>query len=419
MKEYKPFDIQMRPKIPYPYLMAVEWGGTLGMSIPVGAKITKTNCEGLKPPYIILANHASFIDFALVVKAIFPRRVNWLISIEEFNGREWLMRGIGGIYKRKFTSDLTNVRHILWCLKQKKRIVVIYPEARFSLAGINERLDGSYGKLVKTAKCPVVTLIAKGNFLRAPQWNKKPERHLPVSAEMKQIVTAAEAETLSAEEIQQRIEDAFHYDEYQWQYDNKIKIKSKSRANNIHRILYQCPACGKEFCTDSKDTEIWCENCGARWQMDEYGRLHRTDGGKDFFNHVPDWYRWERENVRKEVHDGKYFFEDDARLEELVNCKDAGFIPLGTVKLTHDYNGFTMHGTLDDGTEFNFQRNVISMYSCHIEYNFKGRGDTIDLATTKKTYFVFPLNARNVLTKIHFAQEEMFDFLKESEQKKE
>lgn len=417
MKEYKPFDENKRPKIPYPYLMAVEWGGTVGM-LPLNTKITKINCKGLKPPYILLANHGSFIDFPIAVKAIFPRRVNWLISIEEFNGREWLMRGIGGIYKRKFTSDLTNVRHILWLLKKKKRIVVIYPEARFSLAGINEKLDGSYGKLVKTAKCPVVTLIAHGNFLNSPQWNKHPKRRVPIRAEMKQIVTAEEALSLTAEEIQQRIENAFSYDEYQWQYENKIKISSKARANNIHRILYQCPVCGKEFCTDSKDTEIWCENCGARWMMDEYGRLHRTDGGDDIFSHVPDWYRWEREQVRKQVRDGSYSFEDTARVEELVNCRDAGFIPLGEVRFTHDMNGFTLQGTLDDGTTFDFNRSVISMYSCHIEYNFKGRGDAIDLATKGKTYFIFPLTARNVLTKIHFAEEEMHNLLKEQEQSK-
>ena len=141
--------------------------------------------------------------------------------------------------------------------------------------------------------------------------------------------------------------------------------------------------------------------------MDEYGRLHRTDGGEDVFSHVPDWYRWEREQVRKQVRDGLYIFEDTVRVEELVNCKDAGFIPLGEVRFTHDMNGFTLHGTLDDGTTFDFNRSVISMYSCHIEYNFKGRGDAIDLATKGKTYFIFPLTARNVLTKIHFAEEEM------------
>ena len=47
------------------------------------------------------------------------------------------------------------------------------------------------------------------------------------------------------------------------------------------------------------------------------------------------------------------------------------------------------------------------MRSVHIEYDFKVRGDAIDLCTLDDTYFVFPLTARNVLTKLHFATEEL------------
>lgn len=52
--------------------MPVEWGGAWPMTMMAKAKINKINFEGLKPPYLILCNHASFIDFPLVVRAIFP-----------------------------------------------------------------------------------------------------------------------------------------------------------------------------------------------------------------------------------------------------------------------------------------------------------------------------------------------------------
>ena len=35
-------------------------------------KITKTRTEGLKPPYLMLCNHNSFLDFKVLTKAIFP-----------------------------------------------------------------------------------------------------------------------------------------------------------------------------------------------------------------------------------------------------------------------------------------------------------------------------------------------------------
>ena len=405
MSEPKSFDTKKKPSKPKPYLMPIEWGATSFYSrIAGGSDIERINCKGLKSPFLLLCNHGSFIDFPLAVKAIFPHRTSWVISIEEFIGREWLMRGVGGIYKRKFTADLTVVRHILNALTRQKVCCTIYPEARFSLAGINEQIDGALGKLAKKAKVPVCVFIAQGNFIRSPQWNKHPYRNVPIKGTFKQIVTREEVLNLSAEEIQKRIEASFVYDDYAYIRDNKIPMKCEKRAQNIHKILYQCPACGKEFSTDSKDTKIWCSACGAIWEMDDYGVLHR-ENGPDIFTHVPDWYRWERENVRKEVLSGSYRFEDTARLERLVNGK-VGFTSLGQVKLVHDYNGFTMTGKILDGN-FSFNRSVGSMRSVHIEYDFKGRGDAIDLCTLEDTYFVFPLTARNVLTKLHFATEEL------------
>lgn len=414
-KKNKKIDTRLSPKTPRPYLMPIEWGGSWPMTMSAKAKIKKINFDGLKPPYLILCNHASFIDFPLVVRAIFPHRCSWVISVEEFIGRNWLMRGVGGIYKRKFTQDLSVVKHILTVLTRQKLCCTIYPEARFSLAGINEQIDGALGKLAKKAKCPVVVCISRGNFLRSPQWCKHPYRKVPIESDFIQIVTREEVEKLSAAEIQKRIEDAFVYDDYAYQLDNKIKITSKKRAQNIHRILYQCPVCGTEFSTNSKDTKIWCEHCGSIWEMNVYGQLKRQNG-EDIFTHVPDWYRWERENVRREIEEGRYHFEDTARLEKIINAS-AGFKVIGNVKLTHDENGFTMKGSLNNGQTFEFNRTVASMRSVHIEYDFKERGDAIDLCTLDDTYFVFPLTARNCLTKLHFATEELHIFDAEKKEK--
>ncbi len=167
---------------------------------------------------------------------------------------------------------------------------------------------------------------------------------------------------------------------------------------------------------NSRDTAIWCENCGARWEMDEYGKLRRQNG-EDVFTHVPDWYRWERQNVRDEVRAGRYRFEDTVRLEHLVNCQ-IGFRAIGNVLFTHDERGFTLSGKLDNGEDFFLNRSVPSLSSCHIEYDFhkKGitkRGFAIEVANLNDTYFVFPLNSGDHLTKIHFATEELFRFDRE------
>lgn len=411
MKTPKAFDTKRLPLKPQAYLMPIEWAGTVWFLAPVRGKINKINCEGLKPPFLVLQNHASFVDFPMLVKAMFPRSTAWVISVEEFVGREFLMRGIGGIYKRKFTQDLTVVKHILTMLTRYKRCCTIYPEARFSFVGVNEAIDGALGKLAKKARCPIVVFIQHGNFLRSPQWCKHPYRKVKVSGDFIQVATREEVLSLPAEELQRRIEDAFRYDDYAWQYENRISITSPMRAHNIHKVLYQCPVCGEEFATESHGTALWCNHCGAHWEMDEFGRLHRTNG-EDIFCHVPDWYNWQREQVRAQILAGSYSFSDEAELYHLVNAKK-GFRKIGQVRLSHGPKGFEMEGTLDNGEEFSFSRPVHTMRSVHVEFDFKKRGvpvpmDAIDLATRDESWFVFPKNAKNVLTKLHFATEELF-----------
>ena len=50
------------------------------------------------------------------------------------------------------------------------------------------------------------------------------------------------------------------------------------------------------------------------------------------------------------------------------------------------------------------------MYSVHIEYDFLKRGDAFDIATEETSYFMFLKTAQNYLTKLHFAQEELYDY---------
>jgi len=151
------------------------------------------------------------------------------------------------------------------------------------------------------------------------------------------------------------------------------------------------------------------------WEMDVYGQLH-CENGEDIFTLPSDWYRWERQNVREEVRSGKYHFEDECILGHLQSTW-TGYAPAGTVKLTHDYNGFTMEGTVH-GEPFHFNRDPATMISCHIEYNYKKRGDAIDLCTSEESYFAFPQNAVNCLTKIHLATEEMHDYIMEQRAEK-
>ena len=160
---------------------------------------------------------------------------------------------------------------------------------------------------------------------------------------------------------------------------------------------------------DSKDHSIFCKQCGKKYEMDELGQLHATTG-KTEFSHIPDWYEWEREEVRKEILAGQYLIEDDVIVDSLPNAK--GFIPLGDGHLKHDANGFVLNYEIK-GEKKTLVKDVASMYGCHIELEYNGKGDAIDLSTLDDTFHVYFKNLKNVVTKIHFATEELYKLKKE------
>lgn len=364
-------------------------------------KIEKINMEGLKPPYFMISNHMQFIDFILAAQATFPSRVHNVVNIDGFYKRPWLLNSIGSIATRKFTNDLHLVKSINHVLK--KDVVGLYPEARYSPAGITSYIPSSLGKLVKMNKVPVVAIIHRGNYLYTPFWNFRSKRKVPFHTTITQILTREQIESMSVEQINEVIREAFVYDEYKYQRDNNILIKEKDRAEGLHRILYQCPHCHKESEMDSKGTKIFCKHCHKEWDFEENGTLRALDGNTEFDN-VPEWFKWEREQVEKEIKEGKYLFEDEVEVFSLPNVKK--FINLGKAKVTHSpEHGFVLEGFYN-GKPYRIIRHPIQSNSLHVEYDYYRikRDDCFIISTENDNFFCYPTK-RNVVTKLAFATE--------------
>lgn len=96
---------------------------------------------------------------------------------------------------------------------------------------------------------------------------------IPTTAELKLLLSQKDVETLDAQSIQKRVEESFVYDDYAWQLENKIVQDAPDRAEGLHRVLYQCPHCQTEYRMNSQGSDIFCEACGKRWLLTEYGQL--------------------------------------------------------------------------------------------------------------------------------------------------
>ena len=137
----------------------------------------------------------------------------------------------------------------------------------------------------------VVILLTLGGFIHKPQWNPKHNK-VPFEIIKQYIVTKEEVQKSSAEEIKERIEKEFVYDEFKWVLDNNIKVKSKCRDHNLHKILYKCLHCGKEYTMNFLNNKLWREHCHTEYCVNESCQLECLSN-KSIFTHIPDWYKWE------------------------------------------------------------------------------------------------------------------------------
>ena len=401
--QFPKFDMEMKPKRPklrlLSYLIAAP---TVYSHKP---KIRKTDMKGIKPPYLLLGNHNAFLDIQMLSVITFPHLSNYVIAIDGFLGRENFLRHIGGICKRKFTTDVKLVEHIKYAIG-KKHIVTIFPEARYSLCGTTAIIPPSLGRLCKYLDVPVVTLMMHGHHINSPFWNLHDRKIKGIEAELKCLITKEELQMMSVDEINERINNEFIYDEYAWQKKNQIPVVYDRRAEGLHKVLYKCPHCGAEFEMSSVGHTLKCNACGKSWDYSIYGELTANDGETEF-SHIPDWYEWERDEVRKEVEAGKYYFTSPVHTFILPKDK---FIPIGKGTLVHDINGFRLTGVYE-GKPYEVEIPSTSTYGVHIEYEYLGKyGDCVDLNTLDNTYYVYPECARFAVTKISLATEEIYKF---------
>lgn len=399
------FDMLKPPVRQKWYLKPLAWILSYPTVIAHGSIIKRTGTEKLKPPYLLLCSHNAFMDFKVTTAAIFPHSANYVVAIDGFVGREKLLRNVGCICKRKFTNDITLIRQLKRVIENGD-IAVIYPEARYSLCGTASELPESLGKLVKMLGVPAATLIMHGHHINSPFWNLHDRGVKPVEAEFELLCTAEELPVISVKEINDRLNGKFKYDDYSWQKNKGIRVTYNKRAEGLHKVLYKCPACGTEYAMKSEGIFVFCGTCGKKWEMKENGELEALQTETEF-RHIPDWYEWERAEVRKEIENGTYCFESEVRIDSLPNAK--GYIDLGKGHLSHGPEGFILQGTDIDGKSFELIKKVSSLYACHIEYNYLGKkGDCIDLNTLNDTYYVYPCGDEFSVTKIALAVEEMY-----------
>ena len=359
-----------------------------------------------KQPCLILMNHSSFTDMKLAFGIFYPRRMGIVTSVDAMSGiLGKLMRLLGCTPTHKYVSDISLIGDIKYMLNENKTSVLMYPEAGYSFDGRSTTLPRRLGVLMKRLGVPVVTVITQGAFHRDPLYNMLQIRDIKVSAHVKCIATPEEIKEKSVEELDALLDESFAFDNFAWQRDNKISLDVPFRADGLHRILYKCPHCHTENQMEGKGIYLSCHCCGKKWEMDEYGQLAAIDSETEYA-HIPDWYTWQRECVRKELEDGTYLLDEDVDIVIQVNLD--GVCKIGTGHLVHDLNGFHLTGA---NGKLDYKQSAVFSHTLYSDYYWYEIGDVIGIGDNEFSYFCFPKNNVSV-TKARLATEELYKIKK-------
>ncbi len=367
----------------------------------------KVGMEKLKKnePCLYLMNHSCFLDMKIASHLIYPRPFNIVTTTDGFIGKAWLMKKIGCIPTDKFVAELELIRDIVYTVKNLKSSVLLYPEAGYSIDGTNISIGESIGKFIKFLNVPVVMIKTYGAFLYQPLYNSLIKRKVKVSAKMEYIISPEDIKNKTAKELYEIVCKHFDFDELKWQQENQIKIDHPKRAEGLNKILYKCPDCLAEGEMATNGEKLFCKNCGKEYSLSEYGKLIATDGVAKF-NHIPDWFKWQRKCVAKEISDGAYSL--DIPVDVYVSVDYKALYSIGTARLTHGLEGFKLNGS----TGLEYAQKPLASHSVNTDFFFYEIGDVIAIGSSDITFYCFPKNCGDVVTKVRLATEELYKIIK-------
>jgi len=266
-------------------------------------EVDRRNYTPPKGACITICNHASFMDFLVVMLSLYPRRYNAVAAQKFFLYKplNWLLPLMGCIPKNLFDAD---VRSIIGVKKVLARggAVLIFPEGRCECDGVYSGMNTATGKLIKKLDVPVVSCSIDGAYKCMPFW-RKGIRFGRVRIVMTNLFSPVDLQALSIEEINTKVDKRMaREDDPPLRRPRKnprfYTFGRKKLAEGLQFILYWCPKCGQEFTTQTSGCVISCSACGNAAKIDrEMNLIPLSDdsvipgASAGSYATIHDWYR--------------------------------------------------------------------------------------------------------------------------------
>ena len=257
--------------------------------------IEREKLQGMKAPFIVLCNHASFYDFYYVSELLEDYNPAYVINQHYTRTRlaNTVSRKIGMIPKKLFYPDMAALK--IARTFQAGYSVVIFPEGRLSVDGRSYPIVEDASPLFHRMKADIVIVRIKGAYFTNPKWRRSFYRD-DIYVSVKTVIPKEEVLSMSREQLKRRIDEEMQYNEAE---DSTNRIHRKNRAKGLEHVLYRCADCGTLYSTQTKGADLICTACGSVHHLDETGRF--SDEGKsipDYYDRICDMEREELEKTR-------------------------------------------------------------------------------------------------------------------------
>lgn len=259
---------------------------------------TYEKAKDLPETYIVLSNHTTDFD-PIFVAMSFPKFMHFVASehVARWKFLSTLINfAFAPIWRYKGSVAASTVIDVFKKVKEKKN-VALFAEGARTWDGITGPILPSTGKMVKKARCSLVTYKIVGGYFASPRWSQSNTRKGYVHGAPVNIYTQEQLEAMSVDEINEAINRDLYEDAYERQLQEPKKYTGKDLAKYMENLLFICPKCGKIDTIQTCDNKVTCSACDLSFTYTEYGMLE----GSNFktVKELADWQRLEVEKTSK------------------------------------------------------------------------------------------------------------------------
>ena len=197
-----------------------------------------SKCKG---PAFIIWNHQSRRDHAMLVRAAWPRRINFLAEEASFfrSHLATVFKLNEIIPKKVLSNDLSSLRAIRDVIKQNG-VVAFAPEGFATVFGDHQPIVPGTGRFLQVFGIPVYFASLQGGYLSTSKFSKE-DRPGKFCTQLQLLFSPDDLRKMTPQQIEDKINSLLHHDDFEWNKEHHYRYVSKEgMCTNLSDACYRC-----------------------------------------------------------------------------------------------------------------------------------------------------------------------------------